>query len=262
MAVSSEAHTLFALSNKNAYQKFTNPKSAETRINNLRFFGKSCIDVCNDGISTFSGIFRCFRWLCLFIVFASFTKSIATTATTHGRNAKRNRFWYQRYGNNINVIKAPITDQVPSIALWIPYAFQIYSGCVESATNASLGASLSHFPILSITLNVSTAGHVFANANNGLVIVEKPYPIRTNIFLFLNLSDRYHENTFNNAAVVSAAHSTIPMIVAPDPRLARNNGIKGNTIWELRSLSRLTKPRTRTFLDIHLRKYFIFFIKL
>ncbi|MEI7558145.1 MAG: hypothetical protein WCJ45_04945 [bacterium] len=106
----------------------------------------------------------------------------------------------------------------------------IYSACVPSATNASLGASLSHFPILSITLNTNTAGHVFAKANKGLVIVEKLYPIITNIFLFLNLSDRYHENTFNNDAVVSAAPSTIPITVAPAPKLVRNNGIKGNTI--------------------------------
>jgi len=81
-----------------------------------------------------------------------------------------------------------------------------------------------------MTLKISTAGHVFAKANNGFVTVEKLYPIRTNIFLFLNLSDRYHENTFNNAAVVSAAHSTIPITVAPAPKLVRNNGIKGNTI--------------------------------
>ena len=101
---------------------------------------------------------------------------------------------------------------------------------MESATNASLGASLNPFPILSITLKTSTAGHVFAKANNGFVIVEKPYPMRTNIFLFLNLSDRYHENTFNKAAVVSAAPSTIPMMVAPAPKLVRNNGTNGNTI--------------------------------
>ncbi|HBB03869.1 TPA: hypothetical protein DCZ39_03135 [Patescibacteria group bacterium] len=101
---------------------------------------------------------------------------------------------------------------------------------------------------------------MFANANNGFVIVEKPYPIRTNIFLFLNLSDRYHENTFNNAAVLSAAHSMTPIIVAHAHKLVRNKGIKGNTICELKSVSKLTKPSIRTFLDIHLRKYFRFFI--
>jgi len=135
------------------------------------------------------------------------------------------------------------------------------SGAVESATNASLGASLNHFPILSITLNTNTTGRVCAKANNGLVIVENPYPMRTNIFLFFNLSDRYHENTFNNAAVVSAAPSTIPMIVAHDQRLVRNNGINGNTICELRSVSNETRPSKRTFLEIHLRKYFRFFIE-
>jgi hypothetical protein len=129
-----------------------------------------------------------------------------------------------------------------------------------SAINASLGASLNPFPILSTTLNTNTAGHVCANANNGLVIVEKLYPIRTNIFLFLNLSDKYHENTFNKAAVVSAAPSTIPITVAPAHKLVRNNGINGNTICELKSVSSDTNHRISTFLDIHLRKYFRFFI--
>lgn len=137
----------------------------------------------------------------------------------------------------------------------------MYSGAVASATNASLGASLSPFPILSMTLKTSTEGHVFAKANNGLVTVEKLYPIRTNIFLFLNLSDRYHENTFNNEAVVSAAHSTIPMIVAPAPNVVRYNGIKGNTICELRSVNKLTNQSKSTFLEIHLRRFFRFFIE-
>jgi hypothetical protein len=129
-----------------------------------------------------------------------------------------------------------------------------------SAINASLGASLNHFPILSTTLKISTAGQVFANANNGFVTVEKLYPIRTNIFLCLNLSDKYHENTFNNAAVVSAAPSTIPITVAPAHKLVRNNGISGKTICELKSVSKLTKPSSNTFLEIHLRKYLKFFI--
>lgn len=82
----------------------------------------------------------------------------------------------------------------------------------------------------------------------------------TNIFLFLNLSDKYHENTFNNDAVVSAAPSTIPIIVAPVPKLVKNNGINGNTICELKSVSKLTKPSKSTFLEIHLKKYLKFFI--
>jgi hypothetical protein len=129
-----------------------------------------------------------------------------------------------------------------------------------SAIKASLGASLNPLPILSIILKTNTAGHVFANANNGLVIVEKPYPTRTNTFLFLNLSDKYHENTFNIAAVVSAAPSTIPITVAPAHKLVRNSGINGNTICELKSVSSDTNPRIITFLEIHLRKYFRFFI--
>jgi hypothetical protein len=84
--------------------------------------------------------------------------------------------------------------------------------------------------------------------------------MRTNTFLFLNLSERYHENTFNNAAVVSAAPSTIPITVAQDHKLTKNNGINGNTICELKSVSRETRPSKRTFLEIHLRKYFRFFI--
>ena len=192
---------------------------------------------------------------------ASLTNIIAITQINPGINAKRNKFWYHKYGNKNNAKRAHTTDPVPSIALWIPYALPINSGAVVSAINASLGASLIHFPTLSMTLKTNTAGHVAANANSGFVIVEKLYPIRTNIFLFLNLSDKYHENTFNNAAVVSAAPSTIPITVAPAPKLVRNNGINGNTICELRSVSNDTNPKINTFLEIHLRKYLIFFIQ-
>jgi hypothetical protein len=69
-----------------------------------------------------------------------------------------------------------------------------------------------------------------AIANNGLVTVENEYPIKINIFLFLNLSERNPETTLRKDAVVSAAPSTTHMIVAPAHKLVRNRGIKGKTI--------------------------------
>ena len=97
-----------------------------------------------------------------------------------------------------------------------------------------------------------------AIANNGFVMVEKLYPRSTNIFLFLNLSERYQENTLSNEAVVSAAPSTTPTIVAPAPKLVRNNGINGNTICELRSVNSDTNQRMRTFLDTPLMNDLMF----
>jgi hypothetical protein len=101
---------------------------------------------------------------------------------------------------------------------------------VESATKASLGASLIHLPTLSITLKTRINGQVFAKANKGFVIVENPYPIKTNIFLFLNLSERYPEKTLRSDAVVSAAPSTSQIIVALAPKLVKYKGIRGKTI--------------------------------
>jgi hypothetical protein len=125
---------------------------------------------------------------------------------------------------------------------------------VDSAINASLGASLTPFPILSITLNTNTNGHVFAIAKSGLVTVEVAYPMKIKSFLFLNLSEKYPERTLRNDAVVSAAHSTIPTIDAHAPKDVRNNGIKGKIIWLLRSVNMLTRPRMMMFLVMPVKK--------
>gem|GEM_PF-1810342 len=50
------------------------------------------------------------------------------------------------------------------------------------------------------------------------------------------------------------------MTVAPAHKLVRNNGINGNTICELKSVSNETSHNKSTFLEIPLRKYFRFFI--
>lgn len=125
---------------------------------------------------------------------------------------------------------APKTDPNPSIDLCKPKDLPRYLESVDSAMSASLGASLTPFPILSMTLKMSTNGQVLARAKSGLVTVEVAYPMKIKSFLFLNLSEKYPESTLRNDAVVSAAPSTIPTIEAPAPNEVRNKGIKGKII--------------------------------
>ena len=150
---------------------------------------------------------------------------------------------------------APKTDPKPSMDLCRPKDLPRYFVSVDSAISASLGASLTPFPILSMTLNSSTNGRVFVSAKSGLVIVDIAYPIKMKSFLFLNLSEKYPESTLRNDAVVSAAPSTIPTIEAPAPNDVRNKGIKGKIIWLLKSVSMLTSTRMMMFLVMPVKKY-------
>ncbi len=59
----------------------------------------------------------------------------------------------------------------------------------ESAIRASRGAVLTPLPILSTVLTIKASNQPVASIKKGLLIVDSPYPIKTNIFLFLTLSD-------------------------------------------------------------------------
>ena len=53
---------------------------------------------------------------------------------------------------------------------------------IESAINASRGAVLNPFPILSTALTKKAPNHPVVIAKKGLLMVDNPYPARTNIF--------------------------------------------------------------------------------
>ena len=98
--------------------------------------------------------------------------------------------------NNSNIKKAkngPIIAPIWSNVLWIPNAFPELDSSTESAINASRGAVLIPLPILSAILTIIVSPNVVTKIKNGLLIVDRLYPIITRIFLFPILSEIYPE---------------------------------------------------------------------
>lgn len=84
---------------------------------------------------------------------------------------------YWIFWNNSNIKNAnngPIIAPIWSNVLWIPNAFPEMDWSIESAINASRGAVLIPFPILSEILTIIVSRKEVTNIKKGLLIVDTP----------------------------------------------------------------------------------------
>jgi hypothetical protein len=133
---------------------------------------------------------------CFPLADTSFTKNIKIiTATTPGSKETMNILRISISGRRAKAAIGPTIAPVWSIVLCIPKALPEIDSETESVIRASRGAVLIPFPILSVALMTKASSQLVLVAKKGLITVDIPYPIRTNIFLFPSLSEREPENS-------------------------------------------------------------------
>jgi hypothetical protein len=107
------------------------------------------------------------------------------TATAPGSKETINIPRISISGRRAKAAIGPTIAPIWSIVLCISNALPEIDSETESAIKASRGAVLIPFLILSVALMIKASSQLIVVAKKGLITVDIPYPIRTNIFLLV-----------------------------------------------------------------------------